>query len=422
MRQFLFFIICLFCVLTKVNALSNIDINVSSKNAILYYLTDDKIMFEKNSTQRIKIASMTKIMTAIVAIENISNLDEEITITDNDYKNVYSQNLAIVGFKVGQTVTYRDLLYGLLLKSGADCGYALADSIAGNEEAFVEMVNEKAKDLQLVNTKFTNVVGYDQDNYSTVYDVTIFFKYALENKIFKEMLFTKSYTTTDGTFTLKNVTDELLLNSNIQSNYRKYILGGKTGYTIDAKYCLASVAEYDGTTYIAVTALGNQNQHIKDAMLMYETAFDNYTRKRIVGIDDYLVSFKTPTKEELKVFSNQEVDVLLPNEASKDDVKLEYKGITNIDDKIKKNEVLGKVNLEYNGEIVKTIDIVYDKKIQSSLNYHRITQPIKRKKHLNIVSIVLSGVGGFILIVVLMFIISMYIDVKKNKRRWKFKI
>lgn len=422
MKKFicLFLLVSLLMIGIKVKALNDINVDVESNYALLYNVTDDMMMYEKDIHKRIKIASMTKIMTAIVAIENIENFDESITITENDYKNVYSENLAIVGFEIGSKATYQDLLYGLLFKSGADAAYALADNIAGSEEEFVKLMNEKANELGLKDTKFTNVVGYDQDNYSTVYDTMMFFKYALNNEKFKEIISKDTYTTSDNKIVLNNVIDDLIDKYQIDSPYSDYILGGKTGYTKEAMNCLASYAEYEGTTYIVVTADVKSYKHILDTIKLYTEVFDNFSRKKIINVDDYLISVSSNKKDDVKVYSDQEVDVLLPNEASLDDVKIEYKGIKTIDNKIKKNSILGHVNLEYDGQVIKTIDITYNKKMQKSMNYRKI-RPVKTSNNYGfIIAITLGSIGGIVLLFFMIVFISMLIDVKNNKRKWKF--
>ena len=416
--------ICLLLFMTifigfKVKALDNLKTKIESNYGILYDVTDDMVLFDKQSNSRIKIASMTKIMTAIVAIENIQDLDQQVVITDNDYKNVYQENLTVVGFNIGESVTYRDLLYGLLFKSGADAAYALADNIAGNEQKFVKMMNEKVKDLELKNTKFSNCVGYDEEsNYSSVYDTALFFKYALNNEFFKQIISTDKYTTTNGRFTLQNVATEQIEKVGIESPYNSYILGGKTGYTEQARNCLATFATYNDTTYIVVVANASTHNPIKDSVNLYTEAFNNYSRKKVVGVDDYLVSLSY-NKDEVKVYADKEIDILLPNDASINDINMKYEGdsITNnskIDDK------LGIVNVEYNGEVIKTLDIVFNDKIKSSVNYQVVKANTNRINRKTLLFIGLSSVGGIIILFAFILFISMYIDVKKNKRRWKF--
>lgn len=421
MKKLFCFILLLLCFLLKINvkALNYIDVNIDSNNAILYDVTDDLIMYEKNSNERIKIASLTKIMTAIVAIEHIDDLDKYVTITENDYKNVYEENLSVVGFKIGEKVTYRDLLYGLLFKSGADAAYALSGSISKDEKEFVKLMNEKAKELGLTNTFFTNCVGYDEDNYSTVYDTMVFFKYALENSTFEEIIKDDYYTTSDKKIKLQNVVDELQEKSVVNSEYNDYVLGGKSGYTKEAKNCLASFADYNGTRYIVVTALADKYMQITDSMTIYDAVFKNYSRQKILNKEDYLVSIKTDQDKNIDIYSDHNIDVLLPNGVSKDEVTHDYKGI-NITKKIKENDVLGQVNFEYNGNIIKSIDLVYDSKIKKQANYKKVGIPVSHNNLGKNILLICIGMFSLIFIFALMLFISLVIDVKKNKRRWKF--
>ena len=179
MKKILMFLCCFFVFTTNILALE-----INSSNAVVYNLNEDEIVFEKNSNEVISIASLTKIMTTIVAIENIKNLDEKVTIKSRDFVTLYEEGASLAGFEVGQTVTYRDLLYGTFLPSGAEATQALAFNLTGSIESFVELMNQKATEIGLTNTHFANTTGLDnKDNYSTVVDVAKLLKYALKNDI-----------------------------------------------------------------------------------------------------------------------------------------------------------------------------------------------------------------------------------------------
>ncbi|MDE6477058.1 MAG: hypothetical protein K2L48_02580, partial [Mycoplasmoidaceae bacterium] len=181
-----------------------VEFDLNSKNAILYNLDENEILYEKDSKEKIAIASMTKIMTAIVAIENTDNLDETVILTWTDFSGLVEANASVAGFRFGQKVTYRDLLYGLLLPSGADAAQALTRAIAGGRSNFVQMMNEKAKELNLENTYFMNEIGLDEEgHYSTVEEVAKLFQYALKNETFKEIVTTPSYTISDNSLTCR---------------------------------------------------------------------------------------------------------------------------------------------------------------------------------------------------------------------------
>jgi serine-type D-Ala-D-Ala carboxypeptidase (penicillin-binding protein 5/6) len=156
-KKILFIIIILMCFITvPVKAL-----NVNSKNVVLYKLDTKEKIFGLKSNEKVSIASLTKIMTVIVAIENIKDQNQEITITNDMLKGLAEQEAYVVGLKEGQKVTYKDLLYATLIASGADATNALAIGISGSTSKYVKLMNQKAKDLGLNNTSFANPIGLD---------------------------------------------------------------------------------------------------------------------------------------------------------------------------------------------------------------------------------------------------------------------
>ena len=255
-----------------------VDLNhLNSSNSILMDLSSGKVLDEHNSSERIYPASLTKIMTAIIAIENIPDLNQTLLIPSEIFQDLYSQNASLAGFLPDEKVKYKDALYGILLPSGAECCLAIADSIAGSESAFVEMMNQKAADLGMKNTHFCNTTGLHDDNhYSTVKDFSILLKYALKNDTFREAFTSRRYSTTpsnshpDG-FTFYSTMFKYMDSAEITGGE---ILGGKTGYTSEAGLCLASLASVNGNEYILVTAHADgthqtEQFHIMDAVNVY---------------------------------------------------------------------------------------------------------------------------------------------------------
>ena len=226
MRKIFFFVLLLltFFLTFPVNALE-----IQSKNAILYNLNEDTVLFSKEPDEKVPIASLTKIMTAIVAIENISNLDEVVSIPSVALEGLAEKNAMVVGFKADERVTYRDLLYGILLPSGADATNTIAFYLSGNEENYVNLMNKKALELGLVNTYFSDTSGLDDyHNYSTVSDVAKLLKYAIQNETFKKIFTSQEYTTSNG----------LKLESTLTYYTEKYHLQreGEVLYTLKTKY------------------------------------------------------------------------------------------------------------------------------------------------------------------------------------------
>ena len=256
-------------------AVKELDITgINSSYAVLMQAGSGRVVGDINGETPMYPASMTKIMTTIVAIENLSDLNQEITVTNDMIANLYAQDATQAGFQPGETVQAIDLLYGVMLPSGADCCIALADTIAGSEEGFVELMNQKAEKLGLENTHFCNTTGlHADDHYSTAKDIAELLRYALKNSTFRE-IFESPYHSTPGTNVhpdgitfystmFKNLSDTTVIDGKI--------MGGKTGFTSEAGCCLASFAEIDDIEYILVTAGAYQagTPHIDDAVKLY---------------------------------------------------------------------------------------------------------------------------------------------------------
>ena len=167
--------------------LNSTDRELYSPYAILVRLRDQQVGFESRSEERISPASLTKIMTAIVAIENIADLHEPVILENKIFKDLYAANASLAGFLPGEEVPAIDLLYGTLLPSGADASVGLALKVSGSESEFVKLMNRKAEQLGMKDTHFTNVCGlYDDNHYSTVKDIAVLLEYALHNETFRQ--------------------------------------------------------------------------------------------------------------------------------------------------------------------------------------------------------------------------------------------
>ena len=230
---------------------------INSPYAVLMQVKGGKIIGNMKGDEKIYPASMTKIMTVIVAIENLDDLDQEITLTQEMFQGLYEQDATQAGFQPGETVRAIDLLYGAMLPSGAECCIALADTVGGSRDGFVELMNKKAQRIGMNGTHFCDTTGlHDPDHYSTVRDIAVLLRYALRNDTFREIIESPRHSTR-----LTNI------------NPGGKILGGKTGYTSEAGLCLASFAEIYDREYILVTAGASGNTgsplHVEDAGTIY---------------------------------------------------------------------------------------------------------------------------------------------------------
>lgn len=247
---------------------------INSSYAVLMQARGGKVIGEINSGETMYPASMTKIMTAIVAIEELDDLNQEITLTNEMFTGLYERDATQAGFQPDETVRAIDLLYGVMLPSGAECCIALADTISGSEEGFVELMNQKAEKLGMDSTHFCDSTGlHDPNHYSTVKDIAVLLKYAIRNDTFREIIESPYYSTPGTNIHPDGITFYSSMFNNLPDPTVTggRILGGKTGFTNDAGLCLASFAEIDGIEYILVTggAFSAGTPHITDAVTIY---------------------------------------------------------------------------------------------------------------------------------------------------------
>ncbi len=355
--KYLFFII-LFLPLT-INALE-----LASPNSIYIELDSNEIIFENNSTEKIKIASLTKIVTTITAIENIKNLDEQVTLTTNMFYGLVEANASVAGFKVGDTVTYRDLLYGTMLESGADATQALAILISGSEKDFALLMNQTANKLKLTNSNFTNSSGLDDElAYSTLEDISEILKYSLENETFKNIYSATEYTTTNN---LKLYSTMIYVGEKYNINH-EIIDGSKSGYTPIAGYCLSSISHHDGKTYMLITAGADPNAgyplNVLDAINVYNHYFENYEYKKILTEDEVILQLDIENKEEkIDIYSEENLILYLHQE---DVIKYEYVGLETLNHEVEVNQKIGDYNIYINDVLYKTLEITNKTEIQN---------------------------------------------------------
>lgn len=260
---------------------------IDCDNALLTRVTGLDAVATRNSSKKMYPASMTKVMTFVVAFENAESLTDKIAIT-HEMKNKYG-DASRVGIDVGDILTTEQLLYALLLESDTDAALALADYVAGGEEEFVELMNQKCEELGLVNTHFANITGlHHNEHYTTAAEMTSIFAYALENQLFRTVITTDTYVTYleyyhEGVLKEYRMTFQNTTTSPVKGRFAKngvplefgeggVIIGGKTGYTDEAEYCLALlVKDGNGDEYILITAgADTQKDSARDSLYICE--------------------------------------------------------------------------------------------------------------------------------------------------------
>ena len=338
-----------------------------SKNVIIYDLENDNLLYESNSNERINIASLTKIMTTIVAIENIDDLNATVTYSQ-EMKNEIPWDASVAGLKVGDTVTYKDLLYASMLPSGADATTALAYGICGSSSKFVELMNKKAQDLGLTNTHFANVTGYDIENhYSTPKEVLHYLLYSLENDLFYQIYQTKSYTLSNGLLVLSTVQK---YQNNLDYDLTQ-ILGSKTGYTDAAGLCMSAILNIHDQNLLLLTFGAEVNKertyHIEDTVKIINYLNENYTKKLLYKKNDIL--FSLPVSESnidvYNVKATKDIFVYSIDEINKNDYHFEYSDLNKLSFRNKLGDKLGTINYYYNDNIA-TEDVFLTESINLS--------------------------------------------------------
>lgn len=291
-----------------------IPINVygtSASSMIAMDLDNDYIYFEKNINEKRLIASITKIMTAIVTIENI-DIEKKITVKEEVLK-AYGSAIYI---NVGEQITIKDLLYGLMLRSGNDAAITIAINVAGSMENFASLMNELANKIGMKNTYFVNSHGLENNdtaNVSTAKDMAILTKYAMNNKTFKEIFKTKKYIAKSSEKTYSWTNKNKLLHT------ESYITGGKTGFTKKARRTLVTTGSRNNLNVVVVTL--NDANDFKNHKNMYENIFKNFVAVKVLDKD------KIKIKEE-KIYKKGnlylEKDIYIPTKSKKDKIQIDY--------------------------------------------------------------------------------------------------
>lgn len=325
-------------------------LDINTNKYILMDTDTNRIILGENINEVRSVASISKIMTALLAIES-NKLDDKVTVGD-EITSSYGSGIYI---KQGEILTLKDLVYGLMLRSGNDASYAIAKYVGGTVDNFVKLMNEKADYLGMKNTEFNNPNGLDQEkgNYSTAYDMAILTSYAMKNNTYREITKTKKYNLKTNMNTYSWTNKNKLLNS------YKYITGGKTGFTEIAKRTLVTTASKDGMNFVVVTL--NDGDDWGDHKELFEYAFSNYKKYKILKkgnievIDDYYKGYT--------YYINNDFYYLLDN-IEKDNVIIKFK-IEKVR-KLKSNMKVGKVEVYLLDELINEQDLFVKKKIKKS--------------------------------------------------------
>lgn len=345
--------------------------DISAGAAILLDSNTEKIIYSKNESERMYPASTTKILTAILTIENC-NLDDIVTVP---YEAVYSipSGYSVAALQPGEQLTVEQLLKVMLVHSANDAANVLAYHVSGSIEGFANLMNQKVSELGLTNTHFTNPSGmHDENHYTTAYDLAIIMKYCMKNSTFRNLSVLK-YCTIPATNKYEervfNTTNELLIydNRNVSSNYYyKYAIAGKTGYTTQAKNSLVSVSNKDNLELICVVlSVGlypnNLSAKFIDTKSLFDYGYNNYTVKKLREKNAIAtqVEVKNGTKEtrNLDLLISDDLTALISQDELNTDFSPEIQVEDNLMAPISQGQVVGKIvynidGIEYSSDLI----------------------------------------------------------------------
>ena len=368
-------IVLIFCLMILINIFSNTyatieEDKINSSNVGVYNLDNMELLYGQNQNEKISIASITKVMTAIVAIENISDVNEKVIIDYDTILGKVDLDLVVAGIYDNEELTYYDLIATMLIPSGADSATYLACNLFENEDKFIQKMNEKAKEIGMDNTSFSNSTGLDdENNYSTINDVAKMMKYALNISVLKEIMSLDSYTTSDGSITVNNTISKTCKRFGIE---KEYIIGGKTGTTEDAGLCLASFSSDEGVNILTIVTgssmYSTKPYNIIDSEYLYSEIINNYSMKKIISNGDVVYQLpSTCTKQDNVLIYSKEDILAYTDFVDESKIVINYEGLEMLDYTIKKGEKVGEISIYYNNKLVNKIDATVDEELKFSI-------------------------------------------------------
>jgi serine-type D-Ala-D-Ala carboxypeptidase (penicillin-binding protein 5/6) len=436
--SFLLAICILFSGIPASAAAFNIDFTPNSAAIELVNLDTGTVVYQKNANVRREPASTTKIMTYIIVSEHVKDLDTKITVSKKVVDELLGTGSSLSGIKQNDQLTALQLLNCMLVPSGNDAALVLADYVGGGDvNSFVDMMNQKAKELGCTGTHFANPHGlHDDDHYTTAADLAKISKYAMSLPHFTEITSQTRYTYKPvggpeaGKSRTLSTTNYLIDKNSMGGNYYyMYAKGIKTGHMDQSGYCLVSSATAEGYSYLCVVLgapdvdkngkpIVSRGEMI-DTKKLYQWAFRNLELKPIINGQDSLGEIKLNNawnKDKLLLIAEKNYSMMLPKDVSASSVIITKHIKPSIDAPVKKGQVIGTATLSYANQELATINLVASESVERSELLHstNIVKSIFTSKWF------IAIVGIIILLVIIYIILALiYNRKKKNLRRVK---
>lgn len=401
--------------LSFANEINSTDLAIYSSGAVLMDYQTGKILMQKDMNKKLYPASTTKILTAIIAIENL-NLTDSLTASKSAVMAIPS-GYSNAGIKAGEVLSVSDLLDMFLIHSANEIGYIFGEQISGSIEKFADLMNQKAIEIGCTNTHFTNPSGiHDINHYSTAYDMALIARYCMNNETFKNIVNKKnckvSATELYPQERFYKNTNSLLDSSN-KRYYYEYATGIKTGFTTQAKNCLIASASKDGLNLIAVMLGAEATENglsgrYTDAKNLFNYGFENYEKKEFLQSNSIVkkLKIKNATKDtkELNLVAKSSLSTIFNINFDTSSLNPIIEINQNISAPISKDTILGKITytidgISYSSDLIASSDVIKS----------------------NILEILIQIVSAIILLIILSKILhhKYFINKKKKKKRHK---
>ncbi|MBE6688091.1 MAG: D-alanyl-D-alanine carboxypeptidase [Ruminococcaceae bacterium] len=420
---FLLFLLCVTCLAEGID-----ELEINSKAVYMVNLNNSQVMLSKNAELEMEPASLTKIMTTLIVLENCKDIENErIYISDASlFNEIRREGGSNISLKQGETLTVKDLLYATMLPSACDAAELLAYHFGdGDIDCFVDKMNARAQMIGAADTHFENAHGLSANGHTTTaYDMYLIAAEALKNETFREIISSAAYTIPATEVSAqRNIKYSVELVNKSSSNYYRYASGIKTGFTDQAGRCLITMATKDDASYLIVLMGANLDgvsspiKTFPDATTLFEYVFNAYSLVHLANSNEVIAHtelvFSEDNRKTLDILAEMDMELLLPHGVSPDMLQRDYKFYDNPELPILKNDKVGTVTYSYDGKEIASFGLLSGTDIYDTLpeNGNIVFYPAKGINRISVYKMLL--IAGVVLCII--GIVSL-LRPKKSKR------
>lgn len=418
----IFSIFSLYCLPVSAFQISGFDLN--AKGALLISLDTDEVLYSKNAYEKMYPASLTKMLVSVVMLENTQDLEnEKIVMTDTAMNCILGTGASVLGLKIGEELTADQALHALLISSGGDVAYAIAEHYGGSVDGFMTMMNETAQKIGMTASHFGNPVGlHDEQTYTTPYDISLLAKYALNFEDFVNVTSLARYTVpATNKSPARTISTTNFLIDRTTNYYYKFAKGIKTGFTDEAGRCVVSTASDDGYNYLCVImnspSTGGKRNEFIDSANLYRWAFNNFEYKSVLDVNEPVAEIPVELSintDHLKLYPKESLTKILPKKADGSTLKLDVKlTADSVSAPITENTVLGTADVIYADEVIGQVELVCHESVKANF-FLQAGRVIKNAVHSVVFKIIIGLIAGAVVVYIIICII---INIRPKKKR-----